>query len=489
MCTKKIVFKYGVCVHGFKPNEPLNLSIQEQNYLASNIHTCMPTLAFLAKRHTKERTSNNIVKLLNDSFLTINETLMNCAYKEVLSDCSVFINRVLTDRGFCYTFNLMGFNTIFNDKTISEDFHSYKRRTIVKSMDIFHPLSSEKVDDKADFHKWSLDKGYDKYHDADSVPVKAEKLKSFSVNLVMRESDIPNICMATGRVFSFYIHLPNEMMLPTHQEYFVEFRKKADVLLTAKSYTANEGIRKFEPRYRGCYFEGEKQLKFFKTYTKSHCEFECMTNYTLNVCGCVRFSMPRSSSTPVCTIDNAECANDMMSKWPDYERFNDRFEATCGCLKTCNDLKYDVKFEKTSTSDNVLLIFSMYNFSKGDAVSRINFMFDDFEILEYEEYAAYSLHNFVADVGGLLGFFLGCSILSIIEIVYFIIETCLGKFKYRFIKQRKNGSKKNAIQTISREINDLVMIETSKGATHQKMFNPTRFHKRKAKIQSIKTIY
>ena len=35
----------------------------------------------------------------------------------------------------------------------------------------------------------------------------------------------------------------------------------------------------------------------------------------------------------------------------------------------------------------------------------------------------------VADVGGLLGFFLGCSILSIIEIGYFIIEALSRKIK------------------------------------------------------------
>ena len=90
-----------------------------------------------------------------------------------------------------------------------------------------------------------------------------------------------------------------------------------------------------------------------------------MTNYTLQECGCVKFSMPRSASTPVCTIDNAECYIENMNYWPNYEKFHDRFEATCGCLKTCNDIKYDVKFEKSSASENVLLVFAVHNFSKG----------------------------------------------------------------------------------------------------------------------------
>ena len=39
----------------------------------------------------------------------------------------------------------------------------------------------------------------------------------------------------------------------------------------------------------------------------------------------------------------------------------------------------------------------------------------------------------VADVGGLLGFFLGCSILSLIEIVYFTFEMCISRLKYYIV--------------------------------------------------------
>jgi len=347
------------------PGTPLNLTIQEQNYLASNIHACFPGAGPSLSPHTKERTENNIVKLLNYSFMLTPETLLNCNYKDASIDCIKVFNRVLTDRGFCYTFNLMGYHTIFNEKVINENFDCYKRSNITKSMYQRNKLVNERIDSKNETFRWSLDKGYNKNHEADSVPVKAENGKIFYFAPVLREADVTNVCMTIGNVFSFYIHLPIEIMLPTHQEYYVEFRKKLDVLLTATSYRADEGLRNFDPKSRGCYFEDEKQLKFFKTYTKSLCEHECMTNYTLKVCGCVKFSMPRNSSTPVCAIEKAECYFEAMKRWPDYETFKDRFEATCGCLKTCNDIKYDVKFQKTSTSENVMLIFETHNFSKG----------------------------------------------------------------------------------------------------------------------------
>ena len=340
------------------------MPIEEQNYIASNIHACSPDLSMSLKRHVQNRSENNIVKLLNESFLTLNEAIINCGFKGYVTNCSYIFNRVLTDRGFCYSFNLQSFDTIFNQKIISEDFHSYKRTNIRKSMFVANPLINEKVDDNNEVLKWSLDLGYDKNHGDDSVPVKAEKGKFVAFNPYLNESDTQNVCLNIGNVFSFYIHLPNEIMLPMHQEYYVEFKKKRDIILIAKSFRVDEGMRKFSPKSRGCYFEGEKKLKFFKTYTKGLCEFECMTNYTLSECGCVKFSMPRASGTPICTVDNAECYFYSMFKWPDYKKSKDMFEATCGCLKSCNDVKYEVKYDKISSSENVMVIYNIYNLSK-----------------------------------------------------------------------------------------------------------------------------
>lgn len=53
-----------------------------------------------------------------------------------------------------------------------------------------------------------------------------------------------------------------------------------------------------------------------------------------------------------------------------------------------------------------------------------------------------NIHQVIADVGGLLGFFLGCSILSLIEIVYFLIQTCSSKLQSRLFGMQKASKKK-----------------------------------------------
>lgn len=347
------------------PNEDLNLTIQEQNYLSSNIQACSADNAEFLKRDVSRRTEYDTVKLLEESSLSTSEAFLACMYGGNAMDCNKILNRVLTDRGFCYSFNMQGFNDIFNEHVISKDFYNYKRTTIAKSLNVFDKLNNETVTDRNSSLQWSLDQGFDDFHPSDAVPVKAGKKKVVGLILFLKEVDATNVCTLYGNVFSILLHLPNEIMLPQHLETYVEFSRKKDIILTAKSYTADERLRKYEPVARGCYFEGEKQLKFFKTYTKALCEFECMTNYTLTMCGCVRFSMPRTNSTRVCSMEETTCYQKAITDWPDRNLTKNRFNITCGCLKTCNFIKYEIKFEKLSTVENVIVLADILNVSKG----------------------------------------------------------------------------------------------------------------------------
>lgn len=47
-----------------------------------------------------------------------------------------------------------------------------------------------------------------------------------------------------------------------------------------------------KPEERKCYFEGERQLDFFKTYSKGNCEVECLAKQTVEKCGCALYWMP-----------------------------------------------------------------------------------------------------------------------------------------------------------------------------------------------------
>jgi acid-sensing ion channel, other len=109
---------------------------------------------------------------------------------------------------------------------------------------------------------------------------------------------------------------------------YTEFR------VNIKSYRTDDSLRSFSPEKRKCFFEGEKVLRFFKTYSKALCEWECMSNKTLEKCGCAKFSMPRDANTPVCNASSLTCVDSITT---DH----------CDCLSPCVDVKYTYQLDKT----------------------------------------------------------------------------------------------------------------------------------------------
>ncbi len=61
-----------------------------------------------------------------------------------------------------------------------------------------------------------------------------------------------------------------------------------------KSWQKSAGYNQISRRQ--CYFDGERQLKFFQIYTKANCKLECLTNMTLRYCRCSAFFMPSKLS-------------------------------------------------------------------------------------------------------------------------------------------------------------------------------------------------
>lgn len=61
----------------------------------------------------------------------------------------------------------------------------------------------------------------------------------------------------------------------------IEYTPTLDIIDTALSA--------WKPELRNCFMEREKQLKYFKIYTKTNCEHECLGETILHSCGCVPF--------------------------------------------------------------------------------------------------------------------------------------------------------------------------------------------------------
>jgi acid-sensing ion channel, other len=162
---------------------------------------------------------------------------------------------------------------------------------------------------------------------------------------------------------------------------------------------------------RNCYFENERKLKFFNKYSMQNCIHECLSNASLEICNCVQYFQIRDQKSTLCFgIDDIVCFEKVLSVINDVT--SDAFKF-CDCLPSCNhiDYKFDVilqKLKESSVERNVT-----------SSSLSIYFASDEFVVLKrHESFGAVTL---VSNIGGLLGLFLGVSILSVVEIFYYFV--------------------------------------------------------------------
>lgn len=96
----------------------------------------------------------------------------------------------------------------------------------------------------------------------------------------------------TTTSYKVFIHRPDEIRKIFDRPLEIEIGKKTGIYISPHVITASKEVRKYSSDLRRCFFTSERQLKYFKSYTKSNCEHECLVNFVEKECGCVRFAMP-----------------------------------------------------------------------------------------------------------------------------------------------------------------------------------------------------
>lgn len=88
------------------------------------------------------------------------------------------------------------------------------------------------------------------------------------------------------------LHNPADLPIGIQPTAYVTRNNMLSISLTITLVRSSPKIKKWPSTIRNCYFQHERQLKFFKIYTNQNCEIECKANNTLNKCGCNAFYQP-----------------------------------------------------------------------------------------------------------------------------------------------------------------------------------------------------
>lgn len=137
--------------------------------------------------------------------------------------------------------------------------------------------------------------GYDGPKDAEPYPYLAfgtGKRDSLLVLMQALNSEIDYLCGGATDGYKITFHLPNEWPIMWKKPFQISNGHAATFMIIPNLIITSPNVYSYDPNVRQCYYTAERPLRFFQYYTQHNCEMECLTNYSLNVCGCVHFAMP-----------------------------------------------------------------------------------------------------------------------------------------------------------------------------------------------------
>ncbi|XP_077285519.1 pickpocket protein 28-like [Arctopsyche grandis] len=357
---------------------------------------------------------------------------LECLWKRQEKNCFNEFVPITTNKGFCFSFNLLDSKELFEETAVQYDEYNITKRKISNG--------------------WNLETGYPSDSTLDAYPERGSSPSSgagLHVMLYAISKNLDYLCSGTMQGFRVSVHPPSDVPKMSQQFFMLPLKQELIVTIKPHMIKTSEALAEYDPKRntfhkiclreslkRQCFMTKERKLKYFKIYTQQNCALECLSNYTMEICDCVAYWMPREKDMTVCTTDRLDCikfANEdmekleiryMMAQKSGNLKKSKKMEnilSQCNCMPACTSISYDVEVSQTDFNMDNMFSMAGYNKSLTDSFSltKMRIFFKESQFIPSKRSELYGVTDFLANCGGILGLFLGFSILSLVEILYF----------------------------------------------------------------------
>lgn len=339
--------------------------------------------------------------------------------------CQELLIPTLTDCGYCYTFNQMSSKDIYNTDKLSDDF---------PQINGFKTTVLQLTDYTGNENTKSLNLTY---------PYQIGRSgKGLEIRLSLPENDIEKDLWCSSVIEGFKIQIHSGDEIPRMRERFYHIPFDHDMRIFVRPnlmVTSPNLIKNYNPKQRKCIDKNEHNLLFFQKYTQRNCLLDVLAIRMAKECGCVQFWMPRHNDTNICfSYDNFKCVEFVE---------NDIYTAnlTSSCLPVCDSITYDAEISISKMEVDALRRFV----KKGDRVIRLSVSFKDQQYFASHRSELYGTMDFIASCGGILSLFMGISLLSFVEIIYFATLRLSCKLHKRKLAKKRMQAQQIAIDCLS----------------------------------------
>ncbi|XP_037941120.1 pickpocket protein 28-like [Teleopsis dalmanni] len=407
--------------------------------LAATLHICDTQVAESFAPFVPKDILPDVSQTLVDLSITKNETGPFCKWNGRFYFCDKIFNFVPTDEGICYQFNGLQAKDIYRD----ERFVSYRDPEIVDFNNYFDPLP--KYNNISG--NWSLDDGYidQGYNSYPQRTAFSSVRNAFFAFLQGYEHNFDYACRSFRQGYKVFLNSPESVPLTMGNYILVPHGDEVMVSVLPQYVVSTENLHDFSPEKRQCFFNDERYLRFFRAYSQSNCQTECLANFTISKCGCAKFWMPKPLDVPVCGAADIMCYNKaqdelnlILQNQTMQKTMDANVKIMCDCMPACTSLEYNFEISRShyNLEKTIRAFREVYEHSDFMG-SRLSVYFKEHQFTAIKRTVIFSITTLIANCGGIFGLFMGISGLSIIELAYFFSVRLFDNLRKRRMSKKK----------------------------------------------------
>ncbi|RVE41621.1 hypothetical protein evm_013726 [Chilo suppressalis] len=181
-----------------------------------------------------------------------------------------------------------------------------------------------------------------------------------------------------------------------------------------------------EWRSRACLLPWERHLQHFGAYHSSVCAKECFARRVWTACGCLPAFLPHLPPGRVCTLPAVPC-------FLRLKKQNHPTSAECECPRNCESRRYSADMTVGNLRAISHALDDIYkNHTLNMSSALMHFYFPTSVYVKQKQETVMSINTLISNLGGVFGLCVGCSAISVVELVFFLYSALRGRNRVRY---------------------------------------------------------
>ncbi|XP_049779492.1 sodium channel protein Nach-like [Schistocerca cancellata] len=206
-----------------------------------------------------------------------------------------------------------------------------------------------------------------------------------------------------------FVHSPYEIAATGTWFHYLEGKRVVSAAFKNFQLVSTPEVLALSVRQRGCYLYDQKRNL---PYSVNLCKMTCRANFAMRLCRCVPYFYSTLGIRPICDVRGLACLAPYAKNLEHLTNKNGK-PVSCKCVNPCDTVHYTVS--KISE-------LAMKSIAGGFSLDGLVFKWSiaPYNKSRYKRETLYTFEDLLVSLGGTAALFLGCSLLSAVELVYLL---------------------------------------------------------------------